>query len=188
MKANATNKMTQYHVAVAAEAFAAGLFARQGCDVSVQYGANQPGYDLIIARGGRLLRVSVKGSQDGSWGLTQSYKNKDSTYHAAVDCWLSRQPPATLFCLVQFYCVEATQMPRVYLAWPYEIAQVLKGTSGGRGDTILYEHKVWTARAHCYGTVDRIPDSWQFSEQRLAQVLAETEREPVLFTSGVTVE
>ncbi len=34
--------MDSYHVAVAAEAFAAGLFARCGLDVSVQYGANQP--------------------------------------------------------------------------------------------------------------------------------------------------
>jgi|TARA_B100001971_G_C17796869_1_gene337375 hypothetical protein len=36
------------YVGVAAEAFAAGLLAYAECDVSVQYGANQPGYDLII--------------------------------------------------------------------------------------------------------------------------------------------
>lgn len=165
-------EMTQYHVGVAAEAFAAALFARHRCDVSVQYGANQPGYDLVIARGHGLLRVSVKGSQDGSWGLTQSYKSAH-TYHEAADCWLSKQPPSTLFCLVQFAGVEATQMPRTYLAWPYEIAQLLKDTAAGRGDTILYEHKAWGLRAHGYGTIEQIPDTWRFTEERLAQVLAE---------------
>jgi len=43
----------QYPVGVAAEAFAAGLLApdQAGCDVSVQYGANQPEYDLIAVKG-----------------------------------------------------------------------------------------------------------------------------------------
>ena len=54
-----------WHVGVAAEAAAAALFARCGYDVSVQYGANQPGYDLIVAQGSRILKVSVKGSQTG---------------------------------------------------------------------------------------------------------------------------
>lgn len=64
-------KMTSWHVGVAAEAFAAGQFARYGYDVSVQYGANQPEYDLIAVSGDKMLKVSVKGSQEGSWGLTQ---------------------------------------------------------------------------------------------------------------------
>ena len=44
-------KLTQYHVGVSAEAFAAGMFAHAGCDVSAQYGANQPEYDLMAVRG-----------------------------------------------------------------------------------------------------------------------------------------
>ena len=83
------SKLSQYHIGVAAEAFAAGLLAHAGCDVSVQYGANQPGYDLIVVKDDKTLRVSVKGSQDGAWGLTQSYiKNAD--YHGASDIWLSK--------------------------------------------------------------------------------------------------
>ena len=165
-------EMTQYHVAVTAEAFAAALFARHGCDVSVQYGANQPGYDLVIARGERLLRVSVKGSQDGSWGVTQSYKSGRS-YHQAADYWLHLQSPTLLFCYVQFAGVKPTETPRIYLAWPHEIAQLIKESSGGRGGTILHEYKAWGLRAHGYGTVEQIPDTWRFSEQRLAHVLAE---------------
>ena len=57
---------SSWHVGVAAEAFAAGLFARCGLDVSVQYGANQPEYDLLVVRGDAVLKVSVKGSKDDS--------------------------------------------------------------------------------------------------------------------------
>jgi hypothetical protein len=62
--------MDSYHVKVAAEAFAAAIFAQAGCDVLVQYGADQPSYDLVTSKDDRLLKVSVKGSQDGGWGLT----------------------------------------------------------------------------------------------------------------------
>jgi hypothetical protein len=68
-----TFPFTSRHVGVAAEAFAAALFARCGLDISVQYGANQPEYDLVVAQGERMLKVSVKGSKDGGWGLTQNY-------------------------------------------------------------------------------------------------------------------
>jgi Holliday junction resolvase-like predicted endonuclease len=72
--------MNSWHVGVAAEAMVAAQFARYGYDVSVQYGADQPEYDLIASRGDEILKVSVKGSKDGSWGLTQKYKK----YHRRV--------------------------------------------------------------------------------------------------------
>lgn len=71
---------TSWQVATAAEAFAAAQLARFGWDVSVQYGANQPEYDLVAVDGARVLKVSVKGSQDGGWGLTQSYLTRRSRY------------------------------------------------------------------------------------------------------------
>ena len=77
-------KITSWHVGIAAEAYAAAIFARCGYDVSVQYGANQPEYDLIVTKEDMMLKVSVKGSQDGMWGLTQNFK-KGHTYHEAVD-------------------------------------------------------------------------------------------------------
>lgn len=55
-------KMKSWHVGIAAEAYAAGLFARCGYDVSVQYGANQPEYDIIVANNDKILKISVKGS------------------------------------------------------------------------------------------------------------------------------
>jgi hypothetical protein len=44
-------KLTSSRHVSAAEAIAAALFARSGCDVSVQYGANQPEYDFMVAKG-----------------------------------------------------------------------------------------------------------------------------------------
>ena len=109
--------ISSWHVGVAAEALAAACFARCGYDVSVQYGANQPEYDLIVARGDQLLKVSVKGSQDGSWGLCQGYlTRKAADYCAAVDKWIQRHKARTVLCLVQFKGVGLDQMPRIDLA------------------------------------------------------------------------
>jgi hypothetical protein len=166
------------HVGVAAEAFAAGQFARCGFDVSVQYGANQPEYDLMVARGNCLLKVSVKGSQDWGWGLTQSYleqatkrSGKKADYHGAIDIWLDRHGSRTVLCFVQFAGVAIDQLPRLYLASPKEVAQRLRETAKGRGDSILHEKQEWSIRAHGAGTVDKIPESWRFTRERVQALL-----------------
>ena len=157
--------LNQWHVATAAEAIAAAQFARCGWDVSVQYGANQPEYDLVVVKKTLILKVSVKGSQDGGWGLTQSYM-KDRNYHRAADLWLAKHASDTVMCFVQFKGVAIAQLPNVYLARPIEVAERLKAAAGGRGDTILNENHTWTSRAQAAGTVDRIPEYWQFSNER----------------------
>ena len=161
-----------WHVATAAEAFAAAQFARCGWDISVQYGANQPEYDLVAVCGDRMLKVSVKGSKDGSWGLTQSYLS-NADYHGAIDVWLARHLKKTIFCFVQFKDTGLHTIPRMYLATPTEIALWLKQAAGGRGDTILCEHHAWTNRAAAAGTVDIIPPHWKFTEQRVHDLAAE---------------
>jgi Holliday junction resolvase-like predicted endonuclease len=158
-----------WQVATAGEAFAAGQFSRCGWDVSVQYGANQPEYDLVAVSGDRMIKVSVKGSKDGGWGLTQSYIS-NANYHAAADAWLAKHSTKTVFCLVQFKDVPTIELPRMYLATPIEIAAWLKAAAAGRGDTILYERHVWSNRAQAAGTTDEIPETWRFTEARLDQV------------------
>lgn len=161
-----------WQVATAAEAFAAAQFARCGWDVSIQYGANQPEYDLVAVDGEKMIKVSVKGSKDGGWGLTQSYcENAD--YHAAADAWLMKHTRKTVFCLVQFKCTPVVELPRMYLARPVEIASWLKAAAAGRGDTILYERHAWTSRAKAAGTIDVIPQEWVFTEERLNAIAAE---------------
>src|SRR5436190_6383861 len=95
---------SSWQVSTAAEAITAAQFARLGFDVSVQYGANQPEYDLMIARNDLILKVSVKGSADGGWGLSQTQLSKlrGANYHGAADAWLAKHKPRTTLCLVQF--------------------------------------------------------------------------------------
>ncbi|MBI1922407.1 MAG: hypothetical protein HYS23_15145 [Geobacter sp.] len=165
--------ISHWHVAVAAEAVAAAQFARIGLDVSVQYGANQPEFDLVVVRGERLLKVSVKGSQDGKWGLTQQYLRR-ADYLRAANRWLAEHHHKTILCFVQFYNVPLDGLPRVYVARPEEVAQRLKESSAGRGDTILYEYHVWGPRSQARGTTDEIPDEWAFSKQRVLSLLDES--------------
>ena len=158
-------KVSSWHIGVAAEAFVAAQFARYGIDVSVQYGANQPEYDLIATRGDQMLKISVKGSQDGGWGLTQGYiKNGD--YHEAIDLWLAAHGKKTVFCLVQFMGTEENEMPRIYLARPSEIAEELHKARAGAGETVLREYHEWTKRSVAAGTKDIIPEEWKLTKDR----------------------
>lgn len=69
----------------------------------------------MIDNGEATLKVSVKGSQDGGWGLSQSQlsKIKGANYHGAADAWLQRHKPRTVLCLVQFQGAALDQMPAV---------------------------------------------------------------------------
>jgi Holliday junction resolvase-like predicted endonuclease len=168
--------LAHWHVATAAEAIAAAQFARFGFDVSVQYGANQPEYDLTIAAsGGKVLRISVKGSKNGGWGLSQSQlaRIRNANYHGAADAWLERHKSRTAICLVQFKNVPDDALPRVYLAWPKEIAGRLKAASAGRGDTRIWEDHTHCTKAFATGTIEKIPDDWKLTKARVAQFLDE---------------
>ena len=163
-----------YHVGVAAEAFAAGAFAQAGCDVLVQYGANQPEYDLMVTRGGNALHVSVKGSQDSGWGLIQNYKSAERGYHSAADSWAaSHSIPGLIYCFVQFAGVSLGQVPRMYLATIDEVKARHKESRNGLGSTILYENRCY-AKGEAKGCIDRIPDTWRFTHERLGQFLPGT--------------
>ena len=64
---------------------------------------------LLAVSGDKILKISVKGSQDGSWGLTQSFK-KDCDYHEAIAKWLDAHHKKTIFCLVQFKNTAPNEM------------------------------------------------------------------------------
>ena len=164
------HKLNSWHVSIAAEATAAALFARCGVDVSVQYGANQPEYDLMIARGDKILKVSVKGSQDGAWGLCQSFL-ENANYHEAIKKWLNRHNPHTILCFVQFEDVAIIDAARVYLATPSEVAQHLNKAKNGKGDTTLHEMHTWGEMSFAANTTDEIPKNWKFSFERINQLL-----------------
>jgi len=128
----------------------------------------------MIAKGERVLKVSVKGSQDGGWGLSQSQLSKlrQANYHGAADEWLVKHKKGTALCLVQFQGVLDHELPRLYLAWPGEIAKRLKEASGGRGDTILYEDYTRGPKAAGAGTREILPKEWRMSRERVEVLLS----------------
>jgi hypothetical protein len=162
--------MTPRQCEIAAEAHVASLFARCGYDVLVQYGANQPQYDLVAEKDGVFLPISVKGSQDGGWILALKYKKRGNTYHDAIREWLKNQRKGEdlVYVLVQYQGVGLDEPPRTYIATPKEIAVVLKNQNNGTGRIALQEDYL---RDHPRSKLDdRIPDSWRFSESRLKEI------------------
>ena len=125
----------KYHIATAAEAIAAAQFARLGCNVAVQYGANQPEYDLVISNGKhQTLPVSVNGNATGSWLLAPRMLEN---YHATIDDWLKKHGPRTVYCLVQFKDVSLGQMPRILFG----------PTSGDRDSPQSISRRSWARRS-----------------------------------------
>lgn len=160
--------MTSRQCEIAAEAYAASLLARAGYDVLVQYGANQPHYDLVAVKGKHMLPISVKGSQDGGWMLAVKYKTKERTYHEAIDVWLSNQREDVVFFFVQFAHVPIQGTPRVYVARCAEVAQQLKLHRHGHGYGSLQEDRARFSPKSTY--TEKIPDSWRFSIKRMGAV------------------
>jgi hypothetical protein len=164
-------KVNSHQVSVAAESITATLFAWAGYDVSVQYGANQPEYDLVVVQGAKMLKVSVKGSQDGGWGLTQNLK-KGRTYSEAAEKWMAKHSARTILSLVQFkdIDIEKGELPRVYIATPSEICNLLSNARGGHGDTVVKENYTWITGV-AKGITDKIPNEWIFSKQRISELM-----------------
>ncbi len=163
------NPMTSHQVSVAGEAYAACLFAQAGCDVLIQYGANQPGYDFVAQLGEHSVRVSVKATQLNGWGLIGRYK-KGRTYHEAAEEWFNNQAPNLLFAFISFYNVEIGGCPRGYLASAREVANHHNAQRNGHGLTSLVEDYT-PVRGLGAKTRIRIPQDWLFSAKRLQSFL-----------------
>ena len=160
-----TKRMSPRQCEIAAESYAACLLAQAGYDVLVQYGANQPKYDLAAVKGTKKLLISVKGSQDGGWPLAVKYKKKTVTYHQASDQWLSAQHPDVIFMLVQFIGIPFGSAPRVYAVLPREIAAHMKTQRGGHGHGALHENFGGASTRSRYK--HQIPQTWAFTITRI---------------------
>jgi Holliday junction resolvase-like predicted endonuclease len=156
--------MTQRQCEIAAEAYAACLLAQAGYDVLVQYGANQPQYDLVAVKGDRILRVSVKGSQDGGWMLAVRYK-EGKGYRSAIDSWLKAQHRELVYVFVQFIGVALGGAPRAYVSRPPDIAAHLRTQRDGKGGASLQEDIRRDRPRSRYS--HKIPASWAFSRERI---------------------
>lgn len=147
------SKPFSWQIALGAEGIAGFQFARCGFDVSVLSGPNKPWYDLLVAKADNLLKVAVKGSDDGGWSLIDSYLNRaadlsgnKNSYEGAID-----------------------ELPRMYLASPSEIAPILRESAERLGTSTLYEKYEWKSGAS--GMVQSLPLTWAFSAQKVQELL-----------------
>jgi hypothetical protein len=173
-------KPSALQIAAGAAGIASAQFARCKFDVSIQYGRNKAPYDLVVARGGYLLKVSVKGSEDGSWALTDAYLKRAPVHNYkrndcpdAIDLWFDHHGPRTICCLVQFKGVSLNQLPRIYLATPFEVAQNLREAADRLGTSTLYESYEWSSGTEESLAIETLPATWIFSEERIEQLLTE---------------
>lgn len=159
--------MNKHQTSIAAESFAAGVFAQAGYSVFVQYGANQPGFDLVVSNGNKPVQISVKGSTSGGWFLTS--KKKDGTYEQSYDQWVQKNK-GLVFCFVQFLNTKPGEMPRLYLASGNEVTKELATHYYGELCLELIEHRI-RRKGKYKDKVQQLPPEWKMNEQRIAEVL-----------------
>jgi hypothetical protein len=160
--------MTPYQVNVAAEAFAAVALSQAEYDVAMQYGTTQPDWDILATKGARTLKVQVKGSQDGGWGLFQNYL-KDANYHGALEAWAAAQLPDIVYIFIQFEKVPVGSSPRCFVARPVEILAHMKTTRAGHAYTAMLENYKYS-KGLAAGHTDIIPSGWALTKERLDAV------------------
>jgi len=170
-------KTSTWPISVGAEAIATAQFARCGFDVLAQSLRDKPWYDFAVTRAGNLLKISVKASEDGRWNLTQSFSRRSAEPGArsfdcrsAVDFWVDSQGTKTICCLVQFEGVSISQLPRIYLAFPYEIAAEMRAAAERTDHCALLEKYEWTS---IDGKHERsmLPSNWRFSQERIQELI-----------------
>jgi len=172
-----TVKSSTWPISVGAEGIVAAQFARCGFDVLVQAGRDKPSYDLVVTRGGNLLKVSVKASENGQWPLTNGFTRRVAEVsgmrvdcRSAIDMWRAGFGSRTVCCLVQFEGVHLHEMPRMYLASPDEIAATILQTTERTGDCTLYERYDWAGREGMR-VFETLPAQWHFSQVRIQEML-----------------
>ncbi len=177
MIAPPTTKPSSWPISIGAEGIAAAQFARCGFDVLVQSGRDKPWYDFAVTRAGNLIKVSVKASDDGRWNLPQSFARrgpepgaKNIDCRSAIDFWMDSQGSKTICCMVQFEGVAINQLPRIYLAFPNEIAAEMRIASERTGHCALHELYEWTTSDGKL-EVGSLPSTWRFSPERIQELI-----------------
>jgi hypothetical protein len=183
-------KPPSWPITVGAEAIAAAQFARCGFDVLVQAGSDKPWYDLVVTKSGNLLRVAVRASDNGRWCLTESYlrhaadmTGRRNDRKGSIDLWLDHHGSRTVCCLVQFEGIAIQQLPRIYLASPFEIAQRMHETASRVGQATLFEQYEWSSSRDGISNIERLPSNWLFSHERIHELLVRNDAKGVISAS-----
>ena len=156
---------------------------------SLSESRNLKRYDLLAVDDRDIsLKISVKGSRTGRWVICPSIGAKDEKGNRLPCChqeWEKEQnQPGIILCFVQYKGVGHDQRPRIYLATPKEVAAHLKAQANGRGYGALFEYHAFTAKSQAgAGVVDKIPEHWMFSLERVEQMVAAVQAELVAATA-----
>jgi hypothetical protein len=179
-------KPGSWPITVGAAGIAAAQFARCGFDVLSQAGHDKPWYDLVVTKGGNLLKIGVKASEDGCWRLAETYlhraaqiSGKKNDMHRAITLWLDIHGDRTVYCLVQFEGVALNQLPRIYLATPADIARRMREAADRTGQPSLYEQYQWTSSDTGNSEISTLPGSWLFSHERIHDLLFPQTAQPI---------
>lgn len=174
----AYSKHSSRSLSASGEGIALAQFARCGYDVLAHAGHDKPMHDLSVSRAGRLLKISVKASNDGQWGFAEPFFRQRSDDHdnrlasiKAVNLWRDSQFSGTVCCLVQFDGIALDHMPRLYLAAPGELTARMHESIERTGSASLREEYEWRSPIERITRVERLPSAWRFSPQRIEQLL-----------------
>ena len=171
-------KPGSWPITVGATGIAAAHFARCGFDVMFQAGPDKPWYDLVVTKGGHLLKIGVKASENGRWRLAESYLLRAAQANAkrpdiphAMRMWLDTHGERTYYCLVQFEGVSLSQLPRIYLATPAEIARRMREDAERTCEAVLHEQYDWTSPETGITSMEALPSNWLFSMERIQELV-----------------
>jgi hypothetical protein len=166
-------KLSSSQISVAAEAFATAQFALAGFEMLEQVRRARFYFDLVVARSGGMMKISVYASFNGFWDLVDRYLDASkqtnasaADYHHAISAWLGNQSLRATCCLVQFEPADLHRMPRLYLASPGEVAAHLH-------DKIdqLSNNELGLIGMDIVHRLEGLPVSWRFSQARIAELM-----------------
>lgn len=183
-------RLTSRSISLGAEGIAAAQFARTGFDILPQTAHEKPNFDLAVTRSGALVKMSVKASDNGCWDLVHPFlrgvhgsKSRRADQQKAIDMWLDGQASRAMCCLVQFDGIPLEQLPRIYLASPWDIAKRMLDSLERLDEASLLESYEWTSPFDGVVRMETLPNAWRFSPDRIQELLtrhaAETQVHPV---------
>lgn len=156
-------------MSVAAESIAAAQFALNGFDVLEHAGQARFAHDLVVAKSGGMLKLTVHASFGGFQNIIDAHLDREldtdvrTASHRAVEAWLRNHRTDALCCLVQFDSEDLSRMPVFYLATAPQFAALLH--------TSIDNQAVAT---------QSLPVEWSFSKSRIAELMdAKVAKPPV---------
>ena len=103
-------------------------------------------------------------------------------HQSAIDMWLNSQASRAMCCLVQFDSIPLDQLPRIYLAAPWDIARRMLDCLERVDDAILHETYEWTSPFDGVARTETLPNAWRFSPDRIEELMKDHAAETAAYS------